>query len=239
VEISGLDRVLLFQVDAEALSVRGAHFRANPEWASDCFRFAMDHPIQLQPNRFETEVLRRRVAGLALSAMRDPQCAHPITSYTSTTSYVSAPILHRDELYGVINGDTYYSRRPVDVVDRDILAAYAAKLSSLFDRTLDPKAASRVDVAKRIRREHRRADALPTARNPRDHNMFRLTPREQQVVGLMATGATNKDIAAQLIISEETVKSHVRSILRKSGMPNRTGAVGYFWNPDTTPITDC
>jgi DNA-binding NarL/FixJ family response regulator len=52
-----------------------------------------------------------------------------------------------------------------------------------------------------------------------------LTPRECQVLQLMATSATYKEIAAQLVISEETVRSHTKSILTKLGQPNRTLAV--------------
>lgn len=52
-----------------------------------------------------------------------------------------------------------------------------------------------------------------------------LTARECQVLKLMATSATYKEIAAQLVVSEETVRSHTKSILAKLGQPNRTQAV--------------
>jgi DNA-binding NarL/FixJ family response regulator len=52
-----------------------------------------------------------------------------------------------------------------------------------------------------------------------------LTPRESQVLQLMATSATYREIAAQLVIGEETVRSHTKSILTKLGQPNRTLAV--------------
>ena len=51
-----------------------------------------------------------------------------------------------------------------------------------------------------------------------------LTRREQDVVPLLGRGMTNKEIAAQLNLSEETVKSHVHRILRKAGAENRRGA---------------
>ena len=54
---------------------------------------------------------------------------------------------------------------------------------------------------------------------------IRLTPRELQVLRLMATSHTNRDIAEQLVISEETVRSHVKRILRKLDQPDRTQAV--------------
>ncbi|MGE5261778.1 MAG: response regulator [Acidobacteriota bacterium] len=52
-----------------------------------------------------------------------------------------------------------------------------------------------------------------------------LTVRECQVLKLMATSATYREIAAQLVVSEETVRSHTKSILAKLGQPNRTQAV--------------
>ena len=53
----------------------------------------------------------------------------------------------------------------------------------------------------------------------------RLSERELEVVGLLAKGMTNKDIARELFISQATVKSHVENILRKFGATDRAGAV--------------
>ncbi len=46
-----------------------------------------------------------------------------------------------------------------------------------------------------------------------------LTPRELEVLGLMAEGRTNAGIAKRLWLTEKTVEAHVRSILGKLGLP--------------------
>ncbi len=52
-----------------------------------------------------------------------------------------------------------------------------------------------------------------------------LTAREREVVGLLAQGKSNAEIAAALFITEATVKTHVNSIITKLGVGDRTGAV--------------
>jgi DNA-binding NarL/FixJ family response regulator len=52
-----------------------------------------------------------------------------------------------------------------------------------------------------------------------------LTPREIEVLELVATGNRNRDIAARLSIAEETVKVHVKNVIAKLGANDRTHAV--------------
>lgn len=52
-----------------------------------------------------------------------------------------------------------------------------------------------------------------------------LTPREQDVLNLIAIGKTNKDIAAHLCITQRTVEQHLTHIYRKIGVNNRTEAL--------------
>ena len=56
------------------------------------------------------------------------------------------------------------------------------------------------------------------------HNMG-LTRREQQLVQMISNGLTNKEIASQLNLSEQTVKNHIHRMLRKLGAADRLGAV--------------
>jgi NarL family two-component system response regulator LiaR len=62
-----------------------------------------------------------------------------------------------------------------------------------------------------------------------------LSPREMEVLGLMARGLTNRSIAAQLWISEATVKSHVSHILAKLGQSDRTQAIVFAMRSGLVP----
>jgi len=56
-----------------------------------------------------------------------------------------------------------------------------------------------------------------------------LSERELEVLRLIATGATNQEIAEKLVIGESTVKSHVGNILSKLNLADRTQAAVYAW----------
>jgi DNA-binding NarL/FixJ family response regulator len=56
-----------------------------------------------------------------------------------------------------------------------------------------------------------------------------LSSREVDVLRLVATGRSNREIGAELFISGHTVANHMRSILRKTGAANRTEAAGYAY----------
>jgi len=58
----------------------------------------------------------------------------------------------------------------------------------------------------------------------RDDVSSALTPRELEVLALVGTGRANKEIAAELSISERTARTHVSNILRKLGLASRTQA---------------
>jgi len=70
----------------------------------------------------------------------------------------------------------------------------------------------------------RRISAMPA---PRESRLERLTNREEDVLILLGKGLSNREIADQLVLSTETVKSHVSAILSKLHLSDRTQAAIY------------
>jgi NarL family two-component system response regulator LiaR len=75
-------------------------------------------------------------------------------------------------------------------------------------------------IALKLIRELKRPPDLPPTEEP-------LTEREEQVLKLVARGLTNQEIAGELVISQRTVGNHIRSILDKLHLANRTQAALY------------
>jgi NarL family two-component system response regulator LiaR len=75
-------------------------------------------------------------------------------------------------------------------------------------------------IARKLMREIQRGSELPLAEEP-------LTERELEVLGLVAQGFTNQEIADRLFVSERTVRTHVSNILSKLHLANRTQAALY------------
>lgn len=65
-----------------------------------------------------------------------------------------------------------------------------------------------------------------------------LTEREAEVLGLVAGGRSNREIASLLFISERTVHRHLSNIFVKLGVSSRTAAAAYAFEHDLTPSKD-
>jgi DNA-binding NarL/FixJ family response regulator len=94
----------------------------------------------------------------------------------------------------------------------------AARGESLLDPAMTRKL---IEGFASLSREQEVVSAPKTA----EANENKLTPREHDVLALLVQGASNREIAQQLFLSDKTVKQHVTKILRKLGVRSRSQAI--------------
>ncbi len=88
----------------------------------------------------------------------------------------------------------------------------------------DVAAAIRAAIAGEVHLDPAAARALTAALRAPTQEQTPLTPREREVVAAIASGATNRQIARELGVSERTARTHVSNILAKLGLTSRTQA---------------
>ncbi len=112
--------------------------------------------------------------------------------------------------------------------------ALAALLGAALLLPSDSRSASAVPAPEEVTGGE--SDALETERvgrlphsATRAGDPIRLGPRERRVLELLAQGASNKEIARELGISEGTVRTHLERLYRKLGVRSRTEAAAWYW----------
>lgn len=107
------------------------------------------------------------------------------------------------------------------------LAATLARLGDVASARREATAAREVLDRLGAAPEAARAGRLLRGLEPHGGPDPVVTPREREVLGLLAEGLTNREIAARLVLSEHTVHRHLSNILRKLGVPTRAAAAAY------------
>jgi DNA-binding CsgD family transcriptional regulator len=211
--------------------------------------FVEEAEIPLAHMLMETELVRRRIPVLVTDPYGHPRTYKPIVEVARSTSYAAAPIMPTSQVIGFFHVDRFGQDLPVSPEDRDNLWVFAEHFGLMYERSV---------LVERIESQRARlhgvfSDAVTAideicdaeiglARNervpepasaraasgPRSRLGTLLTAREQEVLELMSSGATNSQIARELVVSEGTVKSHVKRILRKLRVDNRAGAVARY-----------
>lgn len=251
----GFDHAMVSRVDGSTWSFGGSHSEFDPSWATTLIELATSRPQRVFPTLVEAEMMRRRIPLLVPDARHDPRVHRGLLNVTQWGSYVAAPImpegrvigflhatrtgpgglddLDRDvlalfaaqfgrELERVVVQERYDDlRRSVDLltqsiggmVDGCVRGGVEMPSPDVEDDGWSTDEPVRAGV---LARAHLSVSAHPD-------NL--LTRREVEVLQQMAAGYTNTKIASRLVISEGTVKSHVKHILRKLGAANRAEAV--------------
>jgi two-component system, NarL family, response regulator LiaR len=158
---------------------------------------------RLRPDVVLIDLLMPKLDGAA--AMRELRRRQPATRAIVLTSFADDERL-LPAIEAGASGYLLKHAEPQEVV-RAIRAAHAG------EALLDPSVAARLVEA----------IAQPAGEQPRE----RLTPREREVLALIARGMSNKLIARELGIAEKTVKTHVGHLLAKLGVTDRTQAALY------------
>jgi DNA-binding CsgD family transcriptional regulator len=165
--------------------------------------------------------------------------------------YLVAPVIAKSRVVALI----HVGRRGEDGVsadDIDVLDAFASAYSLLHERMLNIERVQqqRTSIARAAARLTEEADRIAAAAIsfdvedetrvesptiPADFGLAAtLSHRERQVFERLVLGASNAEIADQLVITVETVKTHVKRILRKIGAINRSEAIALYMDEART-----
>lgn len=228
----GFGRAVVSRVDAGSWVPMTAHFAAaDTSWFGD---FA-GQCIPLHGHTPEARMLTERLPAVVRDTGRGAVHHEIIVEAGQSSSYVVAPLLIDDSVVGFIHADHFPEGRRADDVDRDILCSFATGLARTHERLV---------LMERVRAQRARVDdVLGSAMRGLDRSgmsvmstgahlvaarsdvVAELTARERDVLGLIVEGATNQEIARRLVIAPDTVKSHVKQILRKLGVSNRAQVI--------------
>jgi two-component system, NarL family, response regulator DevR len=147
--------------------------------------------------------------GSGIEACREIRAEMPDTRVVMLTSYPDEDAV----LSAIVAGASGYLLKQVRA--RDLVAGLEAV--GRGESLLDPAVTGR--VLERIRR-------IATADQPDE--LAQLTSQEQKILLLVAEGKTNKQIAAEVFLSDKTVKNYVSSILAKLNLERRAQAAAYM-----------
>jgi DNA-binding CsgD family transcriptional regulator/GAF domain-containing protein len=246
----GFDRAVIYRVHGSELIAESFYVSGDPETAARLLEFSRDQPLVMEQGNREREMIRRRMPMCVHDVMTDPHGFHPQAEVYDTHSYVAAPILPEGRVIGFVHADHRLKPRRVDDFDRDALWAFAEGLGFAIERArlTERLRAQGEELQRLLHRAQtvvsdyldaeveivssgevgnaaaRTAEALLGGAEAENAVEAALSRREREVLVLLAKGASNAQIAAQLVIADETAKTHVKRILRKLGVTNRVEA---------------
>jgi len=144
--------------------------------------------------------------GDGIDVCREIRSRHPEVKCLILTSYADDEALAQ----AIVAGASGYVLKQIQGQELVAAVRTAASGHSLIDR----------ETARRVLEELRSARA-------EEEGMERLTPREHEILDMITAGKTNREIGAELFLSEKTVKNYVSNLLGKLGMGRRSEAAAY------------
>jgi DNA-binding CsgD family transcriptional regulator len=170
-----------------------------------------------------------------------------------SVDYLVAPVIAESRVVALLHvsrsGEGGLSARDIDVLD-----TFASAYSLLHQRMLNTERVQqqRTSIARAAARLTEEADRIaaaaisldveydnrvePPTIGPDSALAATLSDRERQVFERLVVGASNAEIADELVITVETVKTHVKRILRKIGAINRSEAIALYMEARTGPL---
>ncbi|WP_156517513.1 helix-turn-helix transcriptional regulator [Rhodococcus sp. LB1] len=203
----GYERAMFSWVHNECWVPRSMYTTSGPEEGRSILD-AGAPPYHHTRDLMEVDVVRKRRPILVLDAVTNPRVHPAISPVSRSNTYVAAPVVARDHVAAFVHVDRNAATGTTDEFDRDLLAYFCESIGVMLDRF----------VAAKVPAE----EALPGS--PVSDWIDALTVREREVLRLLATGLTNAQIGARLFISAETTKTHVKKLMRKLGVSNRSQA---------------
>jgi DNA-binding CsgD family transcriptional regulator len=228
----GFERAMLSHIRGDRVSFASVSFEADPIMAADFARLARAVRPRLDRCAPEHEAVVRQMPVLVGDAQAASGVFRPLTHVARTDAYVVAPIVRDGHTIGLLHADQFGSGRALDELDRELLWTFATGVGW----AMDDMGRRGVVVGQRRSEGGTGDEAGIDLREPvaeaaliAPSRLSTLTAREVDVLQLMAEGSSNAAIGEALVISQATVKSHVRHILRKLRATNRTEAVSLYF----------
>jgi two-component system response regulator DevR len=164
-----------------------------------------------QAKRFEPDIVVMDVRlpdGSGIEACREIRAERPATRVVMLTSFPDEEAV----LSAIVAGASGYLLKQIRARDLVTALETVARGESLLDPAVTEK------VLERIRR---------IATGTYTDELAGLTSQEQKILKLVAEGQTNKEIAAEVFLSDKTVKNYVSSILSKLNLERRAQAAAF------------
>lgn len=229
----GFDRVILSDVTDDVWTPVQVHVPRDAAWAGDILEVGRSNPQELGPALIEAEMKRTRRPYIVREVQDNPRVNRPIALASKSQDYLAAPVVVGDEVGAFIHVDRYWGRAPFSAYEAAQLAVFAEAMGLAVERAQLVEKLARVAADLGAFADGAAGfGPVPAASAPQRRPVVDLTPRERDVADLVAEGRSNAQIAADLFLSEATVKTHVKHILRKLGAAHRAEAVAKLLRGD-------